>query len=194
MSYHSCSPARCRIRVSIDGNIGSGKTTQLKLLEKIHIVTRREPIEEWPLERFYSDPKRWGFLLQMSVLASFADPRIGEPDIWERSPESSREIFWRGGSCPEEDEVYARNYSIIGWEPDIVVYLKTDPDECYERCLSRHQTGDTSVTREYIHELHNRYERYVTSRPHVYTIDGSSSRTPEEIHVDIVECLLDVLG
>ena len=50
-------------KIVIDGNIGSGKTTQLDLLEqqgKYNI--KKEPIEKWPLDLYYSDPKRWGFL------------------------------------------------------------------------------------------------------------------------------------
>ena len=52
----------------IDGNIGCGKTTQLKILENIGFNVRYEPIEDWPLDLFYSDMERWGFLFQIVVL------------------------------------------------------------------------------------------------------------------------------
>ena len=59
---------RRALRVVIDGNIGSGKTTQLGLLEKTGYTVRREAIQDWPLEEFYKDPARWAFLLHTSIL------------------------------------------------------------------------------------------------------------------------------
>jgi deoxyadenosine/deoxycytidine kinase len=52
---------RRAIRVVIDGNIGSGKTTQLGLLEKKGYMVRREAIHDWTLDEFYADPARWAF-------------------------------------------------------------------------------------------------------------------------------------
>ena len=56
---------------ALEGNIGAGKTTILKLLGKhfkdVELV--EEPVKEWQnlggmnlLDSFYSDPQRWGFL------------------------------------------------------------------------------------------------------------------------------------
>ena len=55
---------------ALEGNIGAGKTTILKVLEKhfkdIEFV--EEPVKKWQnlggmnlLNSFYSDPQRWGF-------------------------------------------------------------------------------------------------------------------------------------
>ena len=52
-------------KIVIDGNIGAGKTTQLNRIEKLGFRVVKEPIEQWPLDLFYSDPERWGFLFQM---------------------------------------------------------------------------------------------------------------------------------
>jgi predicted ATPase len=48
------------MKVVIDGNIGSGKTTQLGLLEKAGYIVRREPIDQWPLEEFYIKTRNVG--------------------------------------------------------------------------------------------------------------------------------------
>jgi hypothetical protein len=40
------------MKIVIDGNIGSGKTTQLGLLEQKGWKLRREPIDKWPPQRF----------------------------------------------------------------------------------------------------------------------------------------------
>lgn len=62
------------LTIAIEGNIGAGKTTQLKDLNEIaktEICTFREPLELWTnlnginlLEKTYSDPKEWATLFQ----------------------------------------------------------------------------------------------------------------------------------
>ena len=54
--------------IAVAGNIGSGKTTQLDLLERKGWSVKREPIDEWPLDLFYKDKSRWALLLQMKIL------------------------------------------------------------------------------------------------------------------------------
>ena len=55
---------------ALEGNIGAGKTTILKLINKhfkdVELV--EEPVKQWQnlggmnlLDSFYSDPQRWGF-------------------------------------------------------------------------------------------------------------------------------------
>lgn len=175
-------------RIVIDGNIGSGKSTQLKLLSGRYTV-KCEPIHEWPLDLFYENSERWAFLLQMTILKSFA---TGYEDVWERSPESSREVFWKIlQKTKEEEEVYRYFYEKCGWSPDIHIYIRTDPVRCFERISSRHQEGDVKITLEYLQSVHESYERYIASKSCVVVIDGTNG-TPEEIHSEIVRCLRDV--
>ena len=56
------------MKIVIDGNIGVGKSTQLRLLEQVGYKVYREPIDDWSLELFYKDQSRWAFLLQMQIL------------------------------------------------------------------------------------------------------------------------------
>jgi len=68
-------------RVVIDGNIGSGKTTQLGLLEKKGWKVRRDPIDEWPLEEFYKlnihrRTNVWGYRRVLDVLKYFTNINV----------------------------------------------------------------------------------------------------------------------
>jgi deoxyadenosine/deoxycytidine kinase len=180
-------PPRTTRRIVIDGNIGSGKTTQLNILSKLGYVVHCEPIHEWPLKLFYEDKERWAFLLQMTILKSFLEK---DGLVWERSPESSREVFWKmlKGS-PEEESVYRYFYEKYSWTPDIHVYIRTDPEVCLQRILSRHQDGDVSIDVEYLATVHRYYEEYISTKSgHVHIIDGNSS-SPEEIHKEILRCI-----
>jgi deoxyadenosine/deoxycytidine kinase len=187
MSSPKSNPKIERRRIVIDGNIGSGKTTQLNILSKLGYKVHCEPIDEWPLDLFYRDKDRWAFLLQMSILKSFLDK---DGLIWERSPESSREVFWKmlNQGTPEEEHIYKYFYEKYSWSPDVHIYIRTDPDVCLQRILSRHQTGDVSIDLEYISKVHMYYENYVSSRSTVHIIDGNNS-SPEEIHAEILRCI-----
>ncbi len=60
--------------VSIEGNLGAGKST---LLSFLNVDTIKQPVDLWEnvggvniLEKYYDDPKRWGFTFQLNALHS----------------------------------------------------------------------------------------------------------------------------
>ena len=71
--------------LSIEGNIGSGKSTLMAYLrdyykDNVHVVFLKEPVDEWEkikdengvtiLEKFYDDPEKYSFSFQMMAYAS----------------------------------------------------------------------------------------------------------------------------
>ena len=68
--------------ISIEGNIGAGKST---LISYLNLLTIKEPVDEWLniggqnlLQKYYEDPKRWGLTFQLNAIHS----RI---NLWNRS-------------------------------------------------------------------------------------------------------------
>jgi deoxyadenosine/deoxycytidine kinase len=182
-------------RVVIDGNIGSGKTTQLGLLEQKGWKVRREPIDDWPLEEFYKDPKRWAFYFHMVILQTLRPVKTSETVVYERSLLSSRWVFWpvllkKGKVTKQEDETYAKFYEQYAWYPDVYIFLSKDLDLAWEHIQERHQAGDTGVTREYLAELAEEYQKLLRSVPcRVYVVNAN--RSVEEIHREICRILSD---
>jgi deoxyadenosine/deoxycytidine kinase len=177
------------MRIVIDGNIGSGKSTQLDILKAKGFKIYKEPIDDWPLDLFYKDKSRWAFLLHMKILNSFADSQNDR--IFERSIISSHHVFWanlrsRGIVTHEEDLVYREWYDRVYWTPSVTIYLCSDPIKCHERISSRQQDGDASITLEYLYEIHERYQRMFMDS-HVIHVEG---KTTEEIHEEIVSVLM----
>ena len=182
-------------RVVIDGNIGSGKTTQLGLLEKKGWRVRREPIDEWPLEEFYKDPKRWAFYFHMVILQTLRPVKTPETVIYERSLLSSRWVFWpvllkKDVVTKQEDATYAKFYDQYAWYPDLYIFLTKDLDLAWEHIQKRHQAGDTGVTLEYLKELGEEYQKLIRNVPcRVYIVNAN--RSVEEIHKEICGILSD---
>jgi deoxyadenosine/deoxycytidine kinase len=185
------------MRIVIDGNIGSGKSTQLDLLKSKGFKIFKEPIDDWPLELFYSDKSRWGFLLQMKILSSFAD--APDDHVFERSMLSSRDVFWwnlhaNGIVTDAENEIYKEWYKKVAWRPTVTIYLSSKPEKCYERISTRNQDGDGGVTLKYLQDIHMYYQimgyrnsrMWSDSRFHRIYIEG---KTPEQIHEEILSVL-----
>jgi deoxyadenosine/deoxycytidine kinase len=179
--------------IVIDGNIGSGKTTQLSLLESKGWTVRREPIDQWPLEEFYKDPSRWAFYFHMVILQTLRPLKTPKAVVYERSLLSSRWVFWpvlvkKGHVTPGEDRTYSYFYDQFSWLPDIYIFLSKKVDLAWEHIQKRNQAGDSGVTLEYLKELEIEYQKLVMNVPcKVYVLDANG--TAEEIHNEICKIL-----
>lgn len=69
----------------------------------------------------------------------------------------------------------------MGIVPDLVVYLKTSPEDCHKRKQRRDREGEKGVSLEYLSELHERYEtlhsKYTNAAD---TRDNTLVLTPED--------------
>uniref|UniRef100_A0A0V0JAI5 Deoxynucleoside kinase domain-containing protein n=1 Tax=Schistocephalus solidus TaxID=70667 RepID=A0A0V0JAI5_SCHSO len=92
--------------VAVEGNVGCGKSTFLKIFEGIssNIEISIEPIDEWDkvkgkrfFEIFYSDMSKWATPFQSEVLVTYlnrqAKPQVAPVRLLERSIHSTRHCF-----------------------------------------------------------------------------------------------------
>ncbi len=177
--------------VVIDGNIGSGKSTLLKKLSSAFTVVT-EKIDEWPLEEFYSDPSRWALALQIKILQTMARPTVD--CIHERCPQSSNYVFWKhmvdtNQVSAHENTIYQDLYARMEWKSDMYIYLRCSPEKCFQNIKKRVQDGDSSVTLEYLHSIHDKYEEFVKRVPNVKIVDADQDETTVYNNVsDILGC------
>jgi thymidine kinase len=105
-----------QIKISVEGNIASGKTTIIKYLDKCFgnkrlssnkiVRVYPEPVEKWCnlngenlLDLLYSDPARWAFTLQSYVQLTMLEEHLKDSDnkslikVMERSLFSARYCF-----------------------------------------------------------------------------------------------------
>ena len=188
--------------IAIEGNIGSGKSTQLnKLLklDKYNIV--KENVEEWVengwLQDFYENPKENSFRFQMRVLLSRLNYNIihqyNKINIVERCPQSSVLVF---GKNLLNDNILSKNdYHLMDkllktnniWKPDIIIYIDTNFKECSKRINSRNRDGE-NIPLTYLEQVEILYKNYLDkSMCKVFQLNGLD--TEENIHQQIIKII-----
>ncbi|KAJ6666027.1 hypothetical protein lerEdw1_000931 [Lerista edwardsae] len=168
--------------ICIEGNIASGKTTCLDYFAKntdIEVLT--EPVSKWrnirghnPLGLMYQDASRWGITLQTYVQLTMLDhhtrPMVSPFRMMERSIHSAKYIFvenlYRSGKMPEVDYVVLTEW--FEWilknmdvSVDLIVYLQTSPDTCYDRLKMRCREEEKVIPMEYLEAIHQLYEEWL---------------------------------
>ena len=183
---------------SIEGNIGSGKSTLIENLqgEFDKGIVIPEPVDKWTLlPEFYKDKRRYAFSFSMQVLLS-----IGNNNVWpehrivERSPESAKQVFTRmlldtGCMTASEYALYCKTYDELKWKPDKMIYIDTPPSECFERTRARGRSGE-SVDIDYLKKIDVYHTAMLSQCDHVI-VDGTKS--PGEILEDVI-CILRADG
>ena len=172
--------------LAVEGNIGAGKSTFLRLVGQYmqaHLVF--EPHTRWQdvqgenlLDYFYKDPQRWAYAFQTyafvtRVLSQEQGARdcAGKPlQILERSVFSDRYCFAK--NCYElgfmnnlEWKLYQEwfawlvdGYTVI---PDAFIYMRTDPVVCHQRLVKRRRSEEATVSLEYLNLLHIKHEDWL---------------------------------
>jgi len=165
--------------ISIEGNIGSGKSTLFEKL-KIHFVNNkniifvREPVDIWEsiqdengttiLEKFYQDQIKYSFSFQImayisriNLLKETIKQHPGVTIITERSLYTDKMVFAK--MLYDTHKIEYINYQIYlnlfdtfknEFNVDNIIYIKTDPDICYNRILKRARNGENNISLDYL--------------------------------------------
>lgn len=188
---------------SIEGNIGSGKSTLVKILrtyfaseEEPTIIFADEPVEEWMgvkdskgddiLSKFYRDQEKYAFSFQMmayiSRIAILKKLVKKYPDgliFTERSVYTDKHVFAQ--MLYDEKKISEIDFIIYNkWfdnfldEIDVtgVIYLRTDPEKCYERIKKRNRRGET-IPLEYLKLCHKYHENWLDNFRYVIKLNGN---------------------
>jgi deoxyadenosine/deoxycytidine kinase len=195
--------------ISINGNIGSGKSTLMDSIKEEfkHFHHIQEPVHKWTklLENFYNDPSKWALPFQIKVLTSqMSSFHEYENKICmvERDPITARYIFWESlyhnkTITPEEYDVYNDLYKIrFFYQPEMVFYIKTTPEVCWERIQKRSRSQESGIEFDYIKNLHTQHEEiysretfhnFYGPKSQLHIIDGNKSA--EEVRKEIYSIL-----
>ncbi len=160
--------------LAIEGAIGVGKTTLARLLQpRLETGLLLEAFEENPfLADFYADRTRYAFQTQMFFLLSRYRQQQAVPTMLAHGPLIADYAFAKDSLFAhlnlEGDEwaVYKQLYDVLADRipvPDLVIYLRADPDVLMARIATRDRAYERRMDRAYIESLRRAYERYFST-------------------------------
>ena len=158
--------------ISVEGNIGSGKSTLVNNLKKylsdkeINYVFVQEPVDIWNtitdrdgepiLTKFYRDQERYSFSFQMmayisrlSILRKAVKDNPNSVIITERCVHTDRNVFAQ--MLYDDGKILDTDYQIyLRWFDEFIedvpiygfVYLQTTPEVSFHRVKKRNREGE----------------------------------------------------
>ena len=176
--------------LSIEGNIGSGKSTILNYLKehnnKEDVIFLKEPVHIWEtikdkenktiIENFYKDPKKYGFMFQIMAFATrmqiLKDTIEENPNcktiICERSILADKHVF---ASMLHDDgtiesmgfDIYksmANNY-MKDYPLNGIIYIDAKPTTCIERIEKRNRNGESNIELSYLESCKSYHDKWL---------------------------------
>ncbi len=185
--------------ISIEGNIGSGKSTVIEYLKSLNddrIVFVDEPVSEWltikdingmnALDCFYSNQEKNSFCFQvlayitrlkklMDVVSKNKDKII----ITERSIDTDRNVFAKmlyEANKLSSIEWVTYNYWFDTFKEistvNHIIYIKATPEKCIERITKRNRVEEEGIKIDYLESCHKYHTDWLEHIENVITIDG----------------------
>lgn len=182
--------------ISIEGNIGTGKTTLMHYIKSLYsenckVVFIEEPVDLWLqlkssngeniLEKFYKNKKRWSYSFQMHAFITRAQEIMKQDQnkviIIERSVLTDRNVFAK--LLAETNDIKDLEWKLydewFNWLtvkfkeilPQLYVYIRADTNTSYQRMLKRNRKEECSVDFEYIKQVKKKHDDWLLNETSV---------------------------
>ena len=161
----------------IEGNIGAGKTSLATMLaEETGSKLVLEQFSDNPfLARFYEDPERYAFQLELSFLSERYQQiknELGQPDLFQQSVISDyflvkSFIFSKYNLKNDELKLFEKLFTIINLQvprPDLYVYLHVPVETLLENIRKRGRSYEQNIQAEYLKEVQDGYFGFFKSQ------------------------------
>lgn len=162
--------------IAIEGNIGAGKTTLAQLVAAQ--LQARLVLEEFAdnafLPKFYADPGRWAFPLELSFLADRYKQLkefVASPELFAQPVVSDylfikSKLFARINLEEAEYELFARVFEVMELHlrpPDVLLYLHAPVDALQAHIRERGRDYEQQIADEYLLRITEMYESYLST-------------------------------
>jgi deoxyadenosine/deoxycytidine kinase len=160
--------------ISIEGNIGAGKTSLSKLLAEDlgSKLVLEEFTENTFLPKFYENPERYAFPVELSFLSErFSQLKrelntadLFSPNIISDYFISKCQIFAKNNLSKDEYDLFMKMYEIVEAtcpKPDLMVYLYLDVEDLHYNIRKRGRSYEQRITDEYLVNIQNQYLEYI---------------------------------
>ncbi|MEY4660930.1 MAG: hypothetical protein RLZZ42_882 [Bacteroidota bacterium] len=160
--------------ITIEGNIGAGKTTLSHLLAKK--MDARLILEEFAdnpfLAKFYENPAQYAFSVELFFMAErFKQQKdlVGQQDIFHTITISdylfTKCLLFAKVNLPEDEfRLYQRLFDIIHQQlikPDILIYLHAPVEKLQENIRKRNRPYEQKIPDDYLLNIQHTYTHYI---------------------------------
>jgi deoxyadenosine/deoxycytidine kinase len=160
--------------ITIEGNIGAGKTTLAHLLSK-HYNARLilEAFADNPfLPKFYENPQQFAFPLELFFMAERykqLKELVHTKDLFKTVTISdylfTKCLLFAKVNLPEEEfRLYQRLFDIIHQQlvqPDILIYLHAPVNKLQANIKKRNRSYEQAIPDEYLFNIQQTYTNYI---------------------------------
>ncbi len=160
--------------ITIEGNIGAGKTTLAHLLAK-HFNARLilEQFADNPfLSKFYENPKQFAFPLELFFMAERykqLKELVHTKDMFQNVTVSdylfTKCLLFAKVNLPDDEfRLYQKLFEIIYQQmvrPDIVIYLHSPVSRLQANIKKRNRSYEQSIPDSYLFEIQEAYTSYI---------------------------------
>lgn len=176
----------------VEGNIGAGKTTFLKLIQNFlpHVSVCFEPLQSWHnkehgqsiLSHFYTDAQRWAYSMETIALSCRVKEHLQEQEnphpfrLMERSIYSGHYVFatndYHAGFLNDlEWKLYLEwfNFLVTGHckTPQGFIYLHVDAEVAHERIVKRSRSSEELISLDYLKQIQQCHENFLLHKKDV---------------------------
>ncbi len=160
--------------IAIEGNIGAGKTSlAAKIANDFNAKLILERFKDNPfLPKFYEDPARYAFPLEMSFLADRYQQLVDDITQFDLFKESviadydvNKSLIFASITLPEEEyTLYKKLFQVMHKElpkPDVYIYLYQDTARLLENIKKRGRKYEQSIQASYLQKLNSGYLEFI---------------------------------
>ena len=172
--------------ITLDGNIGSCKTSILNYFHKNYkTAIDVEPIDSWTeyLKNMYDTNKStYNFQIKVWIDRCWIQEKSNVIVLIERSPYFIKNVFVE--KALEDTTISKEEYNNIHklhsttddlWQPNAYIYLRSNPENCFNRIKKRNRESEKNIKLDHIkriHELHEiNYQKALLNNKNIIVID-----------------------
>lgn len=160
--------------ITIEGNIGAGKTTLSKILSEYYGA--KLILEEFAdnpfLPDFYKNPAQYAFPLELFFMAERykqLSEMLQSRDMFHQITVSDylfkKSLLFAKVNLPEQEyRLYQKLFDIINpqiIQPDILIYLHAPVDKLKENIKKRNRSYEQNIDPQYLHNLQDIYSAFI---------------------------------
>lgn len=191
--------------ITIEGNIGAGKTTLANILAKQ--LNARIILEEFAdnpfLPKFYDNPGQYAFPLELFFMAERykqLKELVHTKDLFQSITISdylfTKCLLFAKVNLPEEEfRLYQKLFDIIHQQlvfPDMLIYLHAPVNKLQQNIKKRNRPFEQAIPDEYLFNIQETYTHYIKQH-HIKTIFIDASNADFIGNPAHVQVVLDAL-